>query len=124
MHISRAPMFITGGMNVNLTSKIPCSTFTPSLHSDTFMTTDAKNIKSSSPMPSAAQGSHTPGTLGKAVSGPEARWDETRGLLAQALADWENSEQRAIEMLKEAEAERTHLEDLLLKLKAKLQELS
>lgn len=54
----------------------------------------------------------------------EKRWDETRGLLQQALADWEKSEQRAIEMLKDAEAERNHLEDLLLKLKAKLQELS
>lgn len=54
----------------------------------------------------------------------QKRWQETRGRLQEALAEWEKSEQRAVEMLKEAEDERAHLEDLLLKLKAKLQELS
>lgn len=52
------------------------------------------------------------------------RWTETRGLLQQALADWEKSEEKATEMLKEAESERANLEGLLLKLKAKLDELS
>ena len=54
----------------------------------------------------------------------QKRWQETRGLLQQALVEWEKSELKATEVLKEAEADRSQLEDLMLKLKAKLEELS
>lgn len=58
----------------------------------------------------------------------QKRWEETRGLLQRALVDWEKSEEQAADILKETEnqirAERDHLEDLLRKLKAKLEELS
>lgn len=106
------------------------------------MTTDGKNTKMTGGTPSfAAAGPTGPGAASASPaagapppardSGPspekssrQKRWQETRGLLQQALADWEKSEQRATEMLKEAESDRAHLEDLLLKLKAKLDELS
>lgn len=60
----------------------------------------------------------------EATPATKARWQETRGLLQQALAEWEKSEQLAIEVLKDAETERDQLETLLRKLKAKLEELS
>ncbi|MBX3019611.1 MAG: hypothetical protein KF767_17110 [Bdellovibrionaceae bacterium] len=89
------------------------------------MTTDRKNTKTTGGMPSEAPTALS-GTTKAAGDKPskQKRWQETRGLLQQALAEWEKSEQKATEMLKEAESEREHLEDLLLKLKAKLEELS
>lgn len=120
---------------VNVGAKFPCSNPGLFLDSKTFMTSQT-NGHSHPKAPKTAPAQEKAGTeapqnprneTASAVNSSSselARWQETRGLLQQALADWENSEHCAMEALKTAEAEKGELDALMKSIKAKLEALS
>lgn len=103
------PMFSASHKNVNSRAKFPCSLPTLSIDLKSFMKSCDKDPKN---------------TDTQNLEKSKARWDETRGLLQQALVDWESSEKKAEEALKSAETQKTYIDDLMKQLKAKLDEFS